>query len=299
MRKSGALRIGIVLLLATVAAGVFALAGRADDPAIVPVSSSAKPGFINPNGDVLYNASWQDNDNRTFTHTRVEITIPAGWTLVSSAPSGCTRNGTLVTCEWGTLHFGDLVSQTVRLHSDGDAGTQPISADLLVYEGPGNPGRVNHILALPASTEVLDQTLTPDKAGDCSSGNPFGTVAGSGNSETTATAPVTGALCTPITIVERPRDNPSEFCLTGVTCVNDIVTTDSAQVLTTPIKLKIIFRQTSSHELIFTSSVGQFEVLQCTDPNASPDACWYDRKFRQQSATWFVNWSGVDPGWTG
>src|SRR4030095_369253 len=97
VRKSGALRIGIVLLLATVAAGVFALAGRADDPAIVPVSSSAKPGFINPNGDVLYNASWQDNDNRTFTHTRVEITIPAGWTLVSSAPSGCTRNGTLVT----------------------------------------------------------------------------------------------------------------------------------------------------------------------------------------------------------
>src|SRR4030095_16822972 len=64
VRKSGALRIGIVLLLATVAAGVFALAGRADDPAIVPVSSSAKPGFLNPNGHVLYNASSQGNDIR-------------------------------------------------------------------------------------------------------------------------------------------------------------------------------------------------------------------------------------------
>lgn len=301
MRKTGVLRIGIVLLLASVAAGVFALAGRADDPAIVPVSSSAKPGFINPNGDVLYNATWQDNDNRTFTHTRVEITIPAGWRLVSSEPSGCTRAGTLVTCEWGTLNFGDIVSQTVRLHSDGDAGTQDVSANLFVYEGPGNPGRMNHIAAFPASTDVLDQSVTPDKAGDCASGNTtFGTVAGSGNSETTATTPTeTGVLCTPITIVERPRNNPTEFCLPEVTCVNDIVTTDSAQVLTTPIKLKIIFRQTTSHELIFTSSVGQFEVLQCTDPNASPHACWYDRKFRQQSATWFVNWSGVDPGWTG
>jgi hypothetical protein len=50
---------------------VFAVIGRADDPAIVPLSSSAKPGFIVPTGDVLYNASWQDNDNRTFTHARV------------------------------------------------------------------------------------------------------------------------------------------------------------------------------------------------------------------------------------
>jgi hypothetical protein len=305
VRKSGALRIGIVLLLGTVAAGVFALAGRADDPAIVPVSSSAQPGFINPNGDVLYNASWQDNDNRTFTHTRVEITIPAGWRLVSSAPSGCTRNGTLVTCEWGTLHFGDVVSQTVRLHSDGDTGTQPISADLFVYEGPGNPGRANHIAALPADTEVLDQALTPDKAGDCVSGNSFGTVVGSGNSETTATGPVTNALCTPITIVERPRTNPTEFCQfdppIDFTCVNDVVTTDAPQLLTTnPIKLKIIFRQTTSHDLIFTSAGPSSEVQQCTNSNAAaPDPCWYDRKFRQQSATWFVNWSGVDPGWTG
>jgi hypothetical protein len=291
VRKSGALRIGIVLLLASVAAGVFAVIGRADDPAIVPLSSSAKPGFIVPTGDVLYNASWQDNDNRTFTHARVEITIQPGWRLVSSAPSGCTRNGTLVTCEWGTLHFGDVVSQTVRLHSDGDTGTQEISANLFVYEGPGNPGRANHIAALPADTEVLDQTLTPDKAGDCVSGSSFGTVPGSGNSETTATGPETNALCTPITIVETPRPDP----------LTDLVTTDAALVPTTkPIKLKILFRNTSSHTLNFTSAGGQSEVQQCTDTRfASPDPCWYDRKFRQQSATWFVNWSGLDPTWTG
>jgi hypothetical protein len=299
VRKSGALRIGIVLLLATVVAGVFAVVGRADDPNIVSLGSSAKPAFIDPNGYVLWNASWQDNDNRTFTHTRVEITIPAGWTLDSSDPSGCARTGTLVKCEKGTLHFGDVVSQTVRLHSDGDTGPQDIIGNLLVYEGPGNPGRANHIPAGPTSTRVLTATEHQNQAGDCSSGDTFGTTAGSGNSETTATGPATNALCTPITIIERPRNNPSEFCLQGVTCVNDIVTTDAAQVPTAPIQLKIIFRQTNSHDLIFTSSGGPFEVLACTDPNASPDACWTDRRFRQQSATWFVNWSGVDPGWSG
>jgi hypothetical protein len=302
VRKSGALRIGIVLLLATVAAGVFALVGRADDPVFDQISSSAQPGFIDATGDVLYTASWHDNDNRNFTHTKVEITIPAGWTLVSSDPSGCTLAGTLVTCQWGTLHFGQVVTQTVRLHSDGDLGNQVISSRLVVYEGPGNPGRVNHIPAPDAQTNVFDPTAFPDKAGDCVSGNfSVGTVVGSGNSETTATAPTTNKLCTPITIVERPRANPTEFCLPGIQCVNDIVSTDAAQVsATNPIKLKILFKSTSSHELIFTSSVGQFEVQQCTNSNAAaPDPCWYDRRFRQQSATWFVNWSGLDPGWTG
>jgi hypothetical protein len=294
VRKSGALRIGIVLLLASVAAGVFALVGRADDPAFDQISSTAQPGFIDANGDVLFTASWHDNDNRNFTHTRVEITIPAGWTLVSpSDPSGCTQAGTLVTCEKGTLRFNDVVTQTVRLHSDGDLGTQVVSAELLVYEGPGNPGRANHIPAPATQTDVFDPAANPDKAGDCVSGNfSVGTVAGSGNSETTATAPTgTGKLCTPITIVEQARPDP----------LTDIVTTDAALVPTTkPIKLKILFRNTSSHTLNFTSASGQSEVPQCTNSNAAaPDPCWYNRSFRQQSATWFVNWSGIDPSWTG
>ena len=140
---------------------------------------------------------------------------------------------------------------------------------------------------------MFDPAANPDKAGDCVSGNfSVGTVAGSGNSETTATAPTgTGKLCTPITIVEQSRPSP----------LTDLVTTDAALVPTTkPIKLKILFRNTSSHTLNFTSAGGQSEVQQCTDTRfATPDPCWYDRKFRQQSATWFVNWSGIDPGWTG
>jgi hypothetical protein len=32
---------------------------------------------------------------------------------------------------------------------------------------------------------------------------------------------------------------------------------------------------------------------------ASPDPCYSDKKTRQQSVTWTVNWTGLDPGWTG
>lgn len=303
MRKSGALRIGLVVLLASIAAGVFALVSRADDPVFDQISSSAAPGFIDTNGDVLFTASWHDNDNRNFTHTRVEITVPAGWTIVQpSSPTGCTQAGNLITCQWGTLRPGVTVTQKVRLHSDTDVGGAVISSRLVVYEGPGNPGRINHIVAPDATTNVLDPAATPDQAGDCVSGNAsFSTVAGSGGSDTTATGPATSSLCTPITIVERARTDSHEFCLPNVTCVNDIVTTDAPAGSTTkPIKLKIVYRNTNSHILIFNSAVGQFQVQQCANANtASPDPCYYDNKFRQQTATWFINWSGIDPGWTG
>ena len=64
MRKSGALRIGIVLLLASVVAGVFALVGRADDPAFGVIDSSIGPGIVDANANVLVKASWQYLDNR-------------------------------------------------------------------------------------------------------------------------------------------------------------------------------------------------------------------------------------------
>jgi hypothetical protein len=304
VRKSGALRIGIVLLLASVAAGVFALVGRADDPVFDHPSSSLKPGFIRAGGDVLYTTQWHDNDNRTFTHSQVEIFIPQGWTLISSRPGGCTQNGTQVTCPWGTLHFDELVKQEVRLRSNSVIGTATVDSQLTFYEGPGNPGRANHVRsdAYPdgRQVEVIDPATNPNKAGSCAGGGGHVfTDSGVGESDTDATAPsVQGVLCTPITIVEQPRTDPTQFCLDG-RCVTDLITTDAAQT-GEPIKLKIVFRGTglNSRSLLFTSAGGTTEVEQCTDPaQASPDPCWYDKKGKQQSMTWYVNWSGIDPTW--
>jgi hypothetical protein len=41
-------------------------------------------------------------------------------------------------------------------------------------------------------------------------------------------------------------------------------------------------------------------VPECTDDRfANPDPCYSDKKTRQQSVTWTVNWTGADPTWTG
>jgi hypothetical protein len=302
VRKSGALRIGIVLLLATAAAGVFALVGRADDPAFINIDSSLQPGFVNLGQDVLYKAQWQDNDNRTFTHAQVQITVPdAAWQLVSSKPSGCRQNGTLITCPWDTLRFGDVVKQEVRLTPSAVGDHQLVQSLLSFYEGERNPGRQNRLGAPDRFVDVFSQTASPDKAGGCAgNGDHVKTAPGSGNSETDATAPLTSELCTPITIVEQPRTDPTQFCLEGRECVTDLVTTDAVET-GDPIKLKLLFRGTglNSLSLLFTSAGGTTEVPECTDPNsAGPDGfCWYDKKGRQQTMTWFVNWSGIDPIW--
>jgi hypothetical protein len=61
------------------------------------------------------NRKAHDNDNGRFTHAEVMITLPAGWALVSSGPSGRTQNGTLVTCPSCTLLF-ESAHQAGRRH---------------------------------------------------------------------------------------------------------------------------------------------------------------------------------------
>lgn len=306
MLKKKGFRIGLVLALAVTAAAVFAVVGRADDPVFDQVQSSVGPSFVDANGDVLFRAQWHDNDNRSFTHASVVITVHPGWTLISSDPSGCTQAGVTITCDWGKLTFGELVAQEVRLRTNGDLGVQPIHAELTFYEGNRNPGRFNHVPVVPdAQAEVIssDPNVTPDKAGNCVNGNgSVQTVADSGESETTATAPSSGALCTPLSIEEQPRHDPLEFCLPDRQCVTELVRTDAAQVSpNNPIRLQIIFRGTglNSLSLIFNSLSGQREVPQCTNNNrATPDPCYTNKRARQQSVTWSLNWSGADPTWT-
>jgi len=52
--------------------------------------------------------------------------------------------------------------------------------------------------------------------------------------------------------------------------------------------------------LLFVSDTRRIQVLDCLDDDvAAPDPCVADKRARQQSVTWFVNWTGADPGWTG
>jgi hypothetical protein len=282
------------------------MVGRADDPQFGEITSSMGPGIVDANADVLVKASWHYIDTRTLNHSKVQFTLPAGWTLVKGDPDVCTQTGNTVTCPRGTIRPDDVIAQAVELKTDGDLGSATVESDLLFSEGPENPGRIQTQPAPDVGTTVIAAgSGEPNKVGKCVGGNggSVSTDPGAGNSETTATVPGTDELCTPISITERVRLNATETCIPDYACVLDVVTTDSALFpAADPIKLKIVFRGQGINNLplLFVSNTRQIQVPECTDDDvAAPDPCVADKRTRQQSVTWFVNWTGADPGWTG
>lgn len=302
------IRTGLVLVLALAAAGIFAMVGRADDPAFGEKTSSIGPGIVDQQDTVLVKASWEYIDTPTLNHSFVRFTHPAGWTLVSSDPSGCqSASATTVRCDRGQIRTGNVIEQAVRLRVGSTLGQATVLPELLFSERPDNPGRLDSEPAPAVSTTVIssNDAVEPNRVGKCVTGNnvSVSTLAGAGNSETTAVIPQSDELCTPISIDEKVRVNSQEACTPGRACVLDIVTTDSALFpASAPIKLKIIFRkqQVGLLPLVFTSATRQFEVPECTDDAvAAPDPCWSDRKAQGNRLTYSVNWTGADPSWTG
>ena len=305
------IRTGLVLILALAAAGIFAVVGRADDPQFGEITSSMGPGIVDTNADVLVKASWHYIDTRTLNHSKVRFTLPSGWTLVKGDPDVCTQTGNTVTCPRGTIRPGDTIAQAVELKAPATvpppAGAATVEVDLLFSEGPENPGRTQVQAAPDVGTTVIAAgSGEPNKVGKCvgSNGGSVSTDPGVGNSETTATVPETDELCTPISITERLRLNSTETCIPDYACVLDVVTTESAVFpATDPIKLKIVFRGQGINNLplLFVSDTRRIAVPECIDDDTAvpDDPCYSDKRTRQQSVTWFVNWTGADPGWTG
>ena len=77
--------------------------------------ASVGPGIVDGGSDVLYKAQWHYIDNQTLTHPSIQITVPGGWSLVSSDPTGCTQTGLVITCARDTIRQGDYVRQAVEL----------------------------------------------------------------------------------------------------------------------------------------------------------------------------------------
>jgi hypothetical protein len=294
------------MALVLAAAGAFAVVGRADDPRF-HTQASIGPGFVDARSNVLVKASWQYLDTRTLNHVSVRFTLPAGWTLVEDDPDVCSQTGAIVTCPRARIRPGDPpLEQDVELQTTSALGDKPVLADLLFSESPENPGRLDAVPALPTPhAEVISTTNTPNKLGQCvsSDGATVSTDAGVGNSETSAEVPETDELCSPISIDEKLRVNAQEACIPNYSCTLEIVTTDSAIFpASDPIKLRIIFRgqQMSLLPLIFTSATRQIQVLECpNDSVASPDPCWSDRRLQGNRLTYWLNWTGADPTWTG
>jgi hypothetical protein len=307
--RRSAIRIGAVLALVLAAAGAFAVVGRADDPRF-HTQASIGPGFVDAGSNVLVKASWEYLDTRTLNHVSVRFTVPAGWILVEAAPDVCSQAaaGAIVTCPRDRIRPGDPpLEQDVELQTTSALGDKPVLADLLFAEGPANPGRLDTVPALPTPhADVISTTDTPNKIGKCVSpaGATVATDAGVGDSETSAVVPASDELCTPFSIDENVRVGQEGCIPPPYVCTLDVVNTDSAVFpASDPIKLKIIFRgqQIPLLPLIFTSPTPrQIPVPECTDDAfASPDPCWSDRKLQGNRLTYFVNWTGDDPTWTG
>jgi hypothetical protein len=304
------IRTGLVLVLALAAAGIFSMVGRADDPRFVePPDSSMGPNPVDSMENVLVKASWHYIDTRTLNHASVRFTVPPGWEFVEGAPYACEQptNTVVVSCAVGTIRPDDVIAQAVKLKTAGPLDPARVQIDLLFSEGPENPGRTQVEPAPTVQTAVIAAgSATPNQAGKCvdSAGGTVFTTPGAGDSEASADVPDTHELCTPFSITERRRLNATESCIPQYACVLDVVTTDSALFpATDPIKLKITFRGQgiSNLPLLFISDARQIQVPECIDDRyANPDKpCYSDKRTRQQSVTWFVNWTGADPGWTG
>lgn len=302
------IRTGLVLVLALAAAGIFAMVGRAEDPVFGEKTASIGPGIVDAQDTVLVKASWQYLGNQTLNHAFVRFTHPAGWTVVAGDPDTCEQaSTTTVTCDVGQIRSGDVVEQAVRLRPDSDLGPATVRTDLLFSERPDNPGRVDTEPGLEVQTTVIsaDENLEPNRVGKCvgPGGGTVATLSGAGDSEASATVPETDELCTPFTIVERLRLDATETCIPDYACVLDVVTMDSALFpADDPIKLKVVFRGQgiNSLPLLFVSDTRRIQVPDCSDDDvAAPDPCVADKRARQQSVTWTVNWTGLDPSWTG
>jgi len=303
-----AIRIGIILVIALAVAAAFAVAGRASDPRF-DSSASLAPSPVDAGSNVLYKAQWIYLDNQTLTHPSLETTVPAGWTLVDAAPDVCSQLGNIITCPIATIRAGAVVNQEVELHTDADLGSQAVTSQLVFYEGPRNPGRLNHVPnddnAL-TSTNVIsaDETQEPNRAGKCvgEGGGAVFTAIGVGGSATNADVPPTTELCTPVSIEENGRSNPTEACLVGFVCQTDIVTTNAGDVGTAnPIILTLTFYGqglNTNLPLVFISNAAAGQVQDCAGAGATPNPCIESSRARQQSLKRVVRWSGLDPTWT-
>ena len=70
---------------------------------VLAISKSATHTALTPAGTVSYPIYYSNIGNQPATLTNLTDVVPAGFTLSSSSPAGCTQAGTTVTCPVGTL----------------------------------------------------------------------------------------------------------------------------------------------------------------------------------------------------
>jgi Domain of unknown function DUF11 len=314
--------LGSCVLALVVLLGLYTVPSSAASPIVtstaelVPslVRDGARVGFVTGGRNALYTASWANESRSTITNTSITVELPAGSTLLSADPDVCAASApdpaapTVVTCPRDNLRSGETVTQQIFFQApDVAAETQSeVTAQLKGNEQTSDPDKA-HADTFPAPPRPL--TIVPtaaDAAGGCtqlgdpqlatqsglSSTNPMITTAG-------LTGP-SGLFCTPVTLVEQHRTNPTEACGAGAECTTDISITE-APAVSAPIQLTFTFVANNRNLTWYKNGIAVADCPGATDLPPGLDACVNSRaKAGSMAVTLGVLWAGgPDPSWAG
>jgi hypothetical protein len=313
--------LGVVVLLGLgMAPSVAAGPGVEAHAELVPSLHGA--GFVTGGRNALYTASWTNIGHATFTNVVIIVDLPAGSVVLSTDPTVCTVSAAdpsapvEVTCPRDNLRSGDTFTQQVFFRTPvvSDAVSTEVTSVLKGDERTSDPDREHTDTFTPGPSPLTILPTAADAAGGCvqtgdatlatqgglSAANPLITMASLTGS--------TGLLCAPVTLVERHRTSPTEFCGAGATCTTDIAMTGAPE-LPTPIQLTFTFVGNKKNltwyktadEPVGSPSLPVADCPGATDLPPDLDACVNSRaKVGSTGVTLGVLWrGGPDPSWVG
>jgi hypothetical protein len=220
-----------LILAAALAAGVFAAAGRADDPVTTFELTLAPKPLVTSGNRVLAIADLSNDGKNTLNFVNITFVLPLG-SFESATPDRCTAvdaNGrTEVSCDVGTLRSGRATTQFVTFAAPPGVGQIDVTARAAYSEGiKENPGASHVDTKTDSDSTRLGAAGAQDEIGGCRI-----------EAGTLATVPVTGSAnpqstridfglsqnlpCTPIAVGEQPHTNQNPGCPNGVKCTTQV-----------------------------------------------------------------------------
>jgi len=317
-RRLGGSAAGVIVLV-----GLFAAPSGAASPVVTPsselvpsvVTDGVPVGFVTGGRKALYTASWTNQSNPTLTNILITITLPPGSTVLSADPDVCTApappsptDPVVVSCPRDNLRSGNTFTQQIFFQTPAVAAetrfvvmsvlqgdeqvSDPNKAHNDTFPAPDRPVRILPTSADAAGgcTQAGDAALATQ--GGLSSTNPLITAA-------SLTGP-TGLFCTPVTLVEQHRSNPTEGCGAGATCTVDLSITEAPSV-PAAIQLTFTFIANNRNLTWYKNTVPVADCLGATRLPDDLDACVNSRsKLGSMAVSLGVLWrGGPDPSWTG
>jgi len=291
---------------------------------------SAVPNVLSHNKTGLLIVRFKNTfANATATHTVLSATLPsaggASVSSVSASNSGVTCSLATISCPFGSVPGGAIVSMYVQFTTSLSAGSTlgGFRGSVSFDESNGNTGTTtNDTLFTDSQTTAIVGDISPtdqgaDQGGPCTgtlSATGFKTTNGNGQQANIGDLPAAapGLPCTPVSVgTTAPSAEEQAACVArlGVSCPADtayvffpVLANNAAAVLTVnyptvPSFVTGGWKNTPLFEFLRDNS-GQLQLVQLVKcgvtPNPSPDSCLLGdpKKFGSQGVSFAVSVTG-------